>query len=61
MCAFEPEWRPVVEEFPPGHIWTEAEGLVRYGEIAEQSRAYHSRDEAKDAIRAALIAGSAAG
>jgi len=57
LRAFEPDWRPLVEEFPPGHIWTVAEGLVRYGEIAEETREYRSRDEAKDAIRTALIAG----
>jgi asparagine synthase (glutamine-hydrolysing) len=57
LRAFEPEWRPLVEEFPPGHIWTEADGLVRYGEIAEETREYRSRDDAKDAIRAALVAG----
>jgi len=57
LRAFEPEWRPMVEEFPPGHIWTEADGLVRYGEIAEETREYRSRKSAKDAIRAALIDG----
>jgi len=47
LQAFEPEWRPVVEEFPPGHVWTPDEGLVRYGEITEETREYTSRDQAK--------------
>jgi asparagine synthase (glutamine-hydrolysing) len=31
MHAFDPEWRPLVEPFPPGHAWTPEEGLVRFG------------------------------
>ena len=57
LQAFEPEWRPLVEEFPPGHVWTPADGLVRYGEIAEETREYTTREQAHDAIRAALVTG----
>ncbi len=57
LQAFETEWRPMVEEFPPGHLWTPADGMVRYGEIMEETREYTGRDEATDAIRAALVRG----
>ena len=30
MHAFDPEWRPLVEPFPPGHAWTPEDGLVRF-------------------------------
>lgn len=55
LGAFEPEWREAVEEFPPGHVWTPAEGLVRYGEITEETREYGTRDDARDQIREALV------
>ena len=29
MAAFEPDWQPHVEAFPPGHYWTPEDGLVR--------------------------------
>ncbi len=30
MAAFDPEWLPHVEVFPPGHYWTPDGGLVRF-------------------------------
>jgi len=30
MRAFDEDWRPGVEFFPPGHYWTPGEGLVRF-------------------------------
>jgi asparagine synthase (glutamine-hydrolysing) len=30
MSAFDSEWRPAVEAFPPGHYWTRDRGLVRF-------------------------------
>jgi asparagine synthase (glutamine-hydrolysing) len=30
MRAFDEEWQPRVESFPPGHYWTPDEGLVRF-------------------------------
>lgn len=30
LRAFDPEWQPEVEVFPPGHYWTPKEGLVRF-------------------------------
>ena len=31
MRAFDEEWQPLVESFPPGCYWTPEEGLVRFG------------------------------
>lgn len=55
MQAFDPQWRPHVETFPPGHAWTPRHGLVRYGEIAEETKEYADRAQAQEAIRGALI------
>ena len=30
MRAFDPDWQPYVEAFPPGHYWTPESGLVRF-------------------------------
>jgi asparagine synthase (glutamine-hydrolysing) len=30
IAAFDEEWRPHVEAFPPGHYWTPEKGLVRF-------------------------------
>ncbi len=57
LQAFDPDWRAVVEEFPPGHVWTQDGGLVRYGEIAEETREYADPEQARDAIRGALVTG----
>jgi asparagine synthase (glutamine-hydrolysing) len=31
MRAFDEEWQPLVESFPPGHYWTPDGGLARFG------------------------------
>ncbi len=31
MRAFDEDWQPLVESFPPGHYWTPEDGLVRFG------------------------------
>ncbi len=31
MRAFDEDWQPLVESFPPGHYWTPEEGLVHFG------------------------------
>jgi asparagine synthase (glutamine-hydrolysing) len=31
MRAFDEEWQPLVESFPPGHYWTPEGGLIRFG------------------------------
>ncbi|MFA4928444.1 MAG: asparagine synthase B [Patulibacter sp.] len=30
MHAFDPDWQPYVEPFPPGHVWTPEGGLERF-------------------------------
>src|SRR3954451_6357991 len=30
MAAFDPDWQPRVEVFPPGHYWTPERGLVEF-------------------------------
>ena len=30
MRAFDEDWQPLVESFPPGHYWTPRNGLVRF-------------------------------
>src|SRR5215217_2246480 len=30
MHAFDPEWRPLVDPFPPGHAWTPEDGLIHF-------------------------------
>ena len=57
LQAFDLRWRPHVETFPPGHAWTPRLGLVRYGEITEETREYADHDQARAAIRDALVAG----
>jgi asparagine synthase (glutamine-hydrolysing) len=32
IAAFDPEWRDVVEAFPPGHHWTPERGLSRFAQ-----------------------------
>jgi asparagine synthase (glutamine-hydrolysing) len=31
MAAFDDDWQPKVEVFPPGHYWTPSGGLVQFG------------------------------
>ncbi len=35
MSAFEPEWLPFVEPFPPGCFWTPEGGMVRFAHAVE--------------------------
>ncbi len=37
MRAFDEEWQPAVESFPPGHYWTPEEGLVRFGRAVPEN------------------------
>ena len=55
LRAFEVDWRPLVKEFPPGHVWTPGGGLVRYGEIVAETHELTDRTQAHDAIRDALV------
>ena len=36
MRAFDPEWQPLVEAFPPGHYWTPETGLVRFAKAVPE-------------------------
>ena len=57
LQAFDQHWRPHVEAFPPGFMWTPQDGLVQYGEIESVTRQYTTREEAHEAIREAVITG----
>jgi asparagine synthase (glutamine-hydrolysing) len=38
LRAFDEEWQPDVEAFPPGHYWTPGEGLVRFAFAVPRDR-----------------------
>ncbi len=46
MHSFEPDWRPWVEVFPPGHYWTPAGGLERFADAVPRDPA-HEHPEAE--------------
>jgi asparagine synthase (glutamine-hydrolysing) len=58
MSAFDPELRPHVEAFPPGHYWTPRRGLVRFADavpadaLAAEPIAV---DPSPDALRDVLV------
>ncbi len=54
LRAFDPELRGAVETFPPGHYWTPATGLVRFGGLPEPADEYSTREGARSAIRRTL-------
>ncbi len=64
LDAFAPEVRPSVQEFPPGHYWSAADGLCAYADVhagpsgpdEPGGKPFASRPEARIAIRGALIA-----
>ena len=35
--AFDPDWQPYVEAFPPGHYWTPESGLVRFADAVPEA------------------------
>ena len=62
LRAFPPDVRPHVEEFPPGHVWTDVEGLRRYvdlrsplGEERSVGPTFTSRERARAAIVTTLV------
>ena len=63
LVAFTHEVRPYVEEFPPGHHWTPQQGLTAFVDLHTDplgvdqpvGPAYTSREEAKAAVREALV------
>jgi len=52
MAAFDPDWLPYVEVFPPGHAWTPARGLARFARAVpvESTGGVPSRDELREAL-----------
>ncbi|MGI8846494.1 MAG: asparagine synthase B [Thermoleophilaceae bacterium] len=44
MHSFEPDWRPFVEVFPPGHFWTPDGGLERFADAVPRDRAHEHPD-----------------
>ncbi len=64
LVAFPESLRPLVEEFPPGHHWTPARGLVPFVDLrtdplgldAPPAPAYTDREEARVAVRETLVA-----
>ncbi len=37
MRAFDPDWQPYVEAFPPGHYWSPESGLVRFARAVPEA------------------------
>jgi asparagine synthase (glutamine-hydrolysing) len=57
MHAFDPDWQPYVEPFPPGCAWTPTGGLVRFaGAIPENTLEAPAPEDWARGTRAALIA-----
>jgi asparagine synthase (glutamine-hydrolysing) len=52
MAAFDPDWLPYVEVFPPGHAWTPDGGLERFARAvpAETTGGVPSRDDVREVI-----------
>jgi asparagine synthase (glutamine-hydrolysing) len=56
LQAFDPEHRPLVEEFPPGHRWSPAGGLRRFRSLPDgDGPTLTRRDEAMDLLRERLV------
>jgi len=50
MHSFEPDWRPFVEVFPPGHFWTPEGGLERFADAVPPAKHHpHEGDDWTDA------------
>ena len=49
MHSFEPDWRPYVQVFPPGHFWTPDDGFQRFAVAVPRQHAARRRgDEPSD-------------
>ena len=49
MHSFEPDWRPYVQVFPPGHFWTPDDGFKRFAVAVPRQHAARRRgDEPSD-------------
>ncbi|MGI8429930.1 MAG: asparagine synthase (glutamine-hydrolyzing) [Solirubrobacteraceae bacterium] len=55
--AFEEDWHPYVESFPPGHHWTPADGLQRFAHaVPDELEHFDGPAEAGAAIPASILA-----
>ena len=43
MHSFEPDWRPYVQVFPPGHFWTREDGFQRFAVAVPRQHAARRR------------------
>src|SRR5918998_1373336 len=55
MHAFDEAWRPLVEPFPPGCVWTPEEGLRQFASVIPETLEAPPRDEMISGTREALI------
>ena len=45
MHSFEPDWRPYVQVFPPGHFWTPEDGFERFAVAVPRQHAARRRGD----------------
>ena len=56
MHAFDVDWQPYVEPFPPGHSWTPEDGLVRFASaVPETLEPMPDGEDLRDGTRAVLV------
>jgi asparagine synthase (glutamine-hydrolysing) len=53
LASFDPELRPLVETFPPGHYWTPEDDLVRFAAVAPADEDLPPEPPSREAQRAA--------
>jgi asparagine synthase (glutamine-hydrolysing) len=56
LRAFPEQARPLIEAFPPGHWWSRDEGLHAFADLSAVGRPFATEDQAREAIRDALVA-----
>ena len=55
MHAFDEDWRPYVEPFPPGCVWTPEDGLRQFANVIPETLEAVPHDRMVDGTREALI------
>jgi asparagine synthase (glutamine-hydrolysing) len=55
LGAFDPEHRPHVQAFPPGHWWTPEDGLVSYHDLDDGYPLFSTPEEARADLRETLV------
>ncbi len=55
MHAFEPDWQPYVEPFPPGHVWTPERGLERFASAVPEGPLVAPRGDYVAGTREVLV------